>query len=36
MLNGYALENSLGVYTGQRETAPNQRVSSSSALGLCR
>jgi alpha-D-xyloside xylohydrolase len=26
MLNGYALENSLGVYTGQRETAPNQRV----------
>jgi alpha-D-xyloside xylohydrolase len=26
MLNGYALENSLGVYTGQREAAPNQRV----------
>jgi len=25
-LNGYALENSLGVFTGQRETAPNQRV----------
>ena len=26
MLNGYALENSMGVYTGQREAAPNQRV----------
>lgn len=26
MLNGYALENSKGVYTGQREAAPNQRV----------
>jgi alpha-D-xyloside xylohydrolase len=26
MLNGYALENSLGVYTGQREAAPDQRV----------
>jgi alpha-D-xyloside xylohydrolase len=26
MLNGYALENSMGVYTGQRESAPNQRV----------
>ncbi len=26
MLNGYALQNSLGVYTGQREAAPNQRV----------
>ncbi len=26
MLNGYALENSQGVYTGQREAAPNQRV----------
>ncbi|HEY1803617.1 MAG TPA: TIM-barrel domain-containing protein [Terracidiphilus sp.] len=26
MLNGYALENSEGVYTGQREAAPNQRV----------
>lgn len=26
MLNGYALENSRGVYTGQREAAPNQRV----------
>lgn len=26
MLNGYALENSKGVYTGQRATAPNQRV----------
>ncbi len=26
MLNGYALENSLGVYTGQRQAAPNQRV----------
>jgi alpha-D-xyloside xylohydrolase len=26
MLNGYALENSLGVYTGQREVAPDQRV----------
>ena len=26
MLNGYALVNSLGVYTGQREAAPNQRV----------
>ena len=26
MLNGYALENSKGVYTGQRESAPNQRV----------
>ncbi len=26
MLNGYALENSLGIYTGQREAAPNQRV----------
>ncbi len=26
MLNGYALENSLGVYAGQREAAPNQRV----------
>lgn len=26
MLNGYALMNSQGVYTGQREAAPNQRV----------
>jgi alpha-D-xyloside xylohydrolase len=26
MLNGYALENSLAVYTGQRQAAPNQRV----------
>jgi alpha-D-xyloside xylohydrolase len=26
MLNGYALENSLGVYTGQRAAAPDQRV----------
>lgn len=26
MLNGYALENSKGIYTGQREAAPNQRV----------
>lgn len=26
MLNGYALENSRGVYMGQREVAPNQRV----------
>jgi alpha-D-xyloside xylohydrolase len=26
MLNGYALENSLGVYTGQRGAAPDQRV----------
>ncbi|HEY0759864.1 MAG TPA: TIM-barrel domain-containing protein [Acidisarcina sp.] len=26
MLNGYALMNSDGVYTGQREVAPNQRV----------
>lgn len=26
VLNGYALQNSLGVYTGQRESAPNQRV----------
>ncbi len=26
MLNGYALENSEGVYTGQRQAAPNQRV----------
>ena len=26
MLNGYPLENSKGVYTGQREAAPNQRV----------
>lgn len=26
MLNGYALENSKGVYTGQREAAPGQRV----------
>jgi alpha-D-xyloside xylohydrolase len=26
MLNGYALENSKGVYTGQRKTEPNQRV----------
>jgi alpha-D-xyloside xylohydrolase len=26
MLNGYALENSEGVYTGQREAAPDQRV----------
>jgi len=26
MLNGYALENSLGVYSGQRDAAPNQRV----------
>ena len=26
MLNGYALENSKGVYTGQREAAPDQRV----------
>ncbi len=26
MLNGYALENSRGVYTGQREAAPHQRV----------
>jgi alpha-D-xyloside xylohydrolase len=26
MLNGYALVNSQGVYTGQREAAPNQRV----------
>jgi alpha-D-xyloside xylohydrolase len=26
MLNGYALENSLGVYAGQRQAAPNQRV----------
>ncbi len=26
MLNGYGLENSKGVYTGQREAAPNQRV----------
>ncbi|MGD0830852.1 MAG: TIM-barrel domain-containing protein [Terracidiphilus sp.] len=26
MLNGYALVNSEGVYTGQREAAPNQRV----------
>ena len=26
MLNGYALENSLGVYSGQRLAAPNQRV----------
>jgi alpha-D-xyloside xylohydrolase len=26
MLNGYALENSLGVYIGQRLAAPNQRV----------
>jgi alpha-D-xyloside xylohydrolase len=26
MLNGYALENSRGVYTGQREAAPDQRV----------
>jgi alpha-D-xyloside xylohydrolase len=26
MLNGYALMNSNGVYTGQREAAPNQRV----------
>jgi len=26
MLNGYALENSKGVYTGQRQAAPNQRV----------
>ena len=26
MLNGYALENSKAVYTGQRETAPHQRV----------
>ena len=26
MLNGYALENSKGVYTGQRGTAPDQRV----------
>jgi alpha-D-xyloside xylohydrolase len=26
VLNGYALQNSLGVYTGQREAAPNQRV----------
>jgi alpha-D-xyloside xylohydrolase len=26
MLNGYALKNSEGVYTGQREAAPDQRV----------
>lgn len=26
MLNGYALMNSQGVYTGQRQAAPNQRV----------
>ncbi|WP_420237624.1 TIM-barrel domain-containing protein [Telmatobacter bradus] len=26
MLNGYALENSRGVYEGQRQTAPDQRV----------
>lgn len=26
MVNGYALQNSMGVYTGQREAAPNQRV----------
>lgn len=26
MLNGYALMNSSGIYTGQREAAPNQRV----------
>jgi len=26
MLNGYPLENSKGVYTGQREAAPDQRV----------
>jgi alpha-D-xyloside xylohydrolase len=26
MLNGYALMNSNGVYSGQRESAPNQRV----------
>jgi len=26
VLNGYALENSKAVYTGQREVAPNQRV----------
>ena len=26
MVNGYALQNSLGVYAGQREAAPNQRV----------
>lgn len=26
MLNGYALENSKGVYTGQRQAAPNRRV----------
>ncbi len=26
MLNGYALENSEGVYTGQRQAEPNQRV----------
>lgn len=26
MLNGYALMNSNGIYTGQREAAPNQRV----------
>ncbi len=26
MLNGYALQNSKGVYTGQREAAPRQRV----------
>jgi len=26
VLNGYALQNSLGVYTGQRSSAPNQRV----------
>jgi alpha-D-xyloside xylohydrolase len=26
MLNGYALENSEAVYTGQRQSAPNQRV----------
>jgi alpha-D-xyloside xylohydrolase len=26
MLNGYALMNSMGMYQGQRETAPNQRV----------
>ena len=26
MLNGYALMNSKGVYTGQRQAAPNQRV----------
>jgi alpha-D-xyloside xylohydrolase len=26
MLNGYALVNSLGVYSGQREAAPNQRI----------